>query len=60
MNPNIMSGRLVVTDTRVPVTVLWEQKRAGQKIEDIAKDFELNLEVVQQALAHIGLRQKAA
>ena len=55
-----MSGRLVVTDTRVPVTVLWEQKRAGQKIEDIAKDFELNLEVVQQALAHIGLRQKAA
>lgn len=60
MNPNIMSGRLVVAGTRIPVTTILGQKRSGETVEDIAGDFGLDTTVVQQALAHIGIRQKAA
>jgi len=60
MNPHIMSGRLVVTGTRVPVTVLLGQKRAGEKVEEIAADYGLDREIVRQALTHIDIRQKAA
>ena len=60
MNPNIMSGRLVVTGTRIPVNVLLGSKRAGETTEEIAKDYGLEREIVEKALIHIGLRQKAA
>jgi uncharacterized protein (DUF433 family) len=60
MNPNIMSGRLVVRDTRIPVCALLESKRSGAKIHEIARDYELDFEIVEKALIHIGLRQKAA
>jgi len=60
MNPNIMSGRLVVVGTRVPVNTLLGSKRAGETIEQIANDYSLEPEVVEKALIHIGVRQKAA
>jgi uncharacterized protein (DUF433 family) len=60
MNPNIMSGRLVVQGTRIPVTALLESKRSGAKIHEIAKDYALDPETVEKALIHIGLRKKAA
>jgi uncharacterized protein (DUF433 family) len=61
INPNIMSGRLVVNGTRIPVSALWSQKRAGISTSEIAKDYGLDGDTVSQALAHIGnLRQKAA
>jgi uncharacterized protein (DUF433 family) len=60
MNPNIMSGRLVVVGTRIPVNVLLGMKRAGETIEAIARDYRLDPEIVQKALIHIGVRQKAA
>jgi uncharacterized protein (DUF433 family) len=60
MNPRIMSGRLVVAGTRIPVSVLWGRKRAGLKVDEIAKDYGLDRDVVRQALIHIDLRQKAA
>jgi uncharacterized protein (DUF433 family) len=60
MNPNIMSGRLVVLGTRIPVTTLLGQKRMGRNINEIAADYGLEPHVVQQALTHIGIRQKAA
>lgn len=60
MNPRIMSGRLVVTGTRIPVTALWGRKRAGSKVAEIAKDFGLDRDIVEKALTHIDLRQKAA
>jgi uncharacterized protein (DUF433 family) len=60
MNPHIMSGRLVVTGTRIPVTVLWGRKRAGARVKEIAADYGLDREIVQQALTHIDIRQKAA
>jgi uncharacterized protein (DUF433 family) len=60
MNPRIMSGRLVVIGTRIPVTTLWARKRAGAKIEEIAADYGLDDKIVGQALTHIGVRKKAA
>jgi uncharacterized protein (DUF433 family) len=60
MNPRIMSGRLVLTGTRIPVKALWARKRAGQKVDEIAADYGLDRNAVQQALTHIDVRQKAA
>ena len=60
MSPRIMSGRLVITGTRVPVSALLGMKRAGAKVDDIASDYGLDREIVRQALTHIDLRQKAA
>ncbi|MGH9513561.1 MAG: DUF433 domain-containing protein [Terriglobales bacterium] len=60
MNPRIMSGRLVVAGTRIPVTALREDKRSGAKIEEIARNYGLDRDIVQKALTHIDIRQKAA
>jgi uncharacterized protein (DUF433 family) len=60
MNPEIMSGRLVVTGTRIPVAVLSEEKRSGSSAVEIARDYGLEREIVEKALIHVGLRQKAA
>lgn len=60
MNPYIMSGRLVVIGTRIPVIVLWGRKRIGSRVEEIAGDYGLDSGIVQQALTHIDIRQKAA
>lgn len=60
MNPNIMSGRLVVSGTRIPVTTLLGQKRSGKDVQEIASDYGLEPHLVEQAITHIGIRQKAA
>lgn len=60
MNPHIMSGRLVVIGTRIPVTTLLGRKRAGSPLEEIAADYGLERDIVEQALTHIDIRQKAA
>jgi uncharacterized protein (DUF433 family) len=60
LNPHIMSGRLVVTGTRIPVITLLGRKRSGEKVEEIARDYELDPDAVEKALTHIGLHQKAA
>ena len=60
MNPHIMSGRLVVVGTRIPVIVFWERKSDGENIDGIAKDYGLDRDTVEKAITHIGKRQKAA
>jgi uncharacterized protein (DUF433 family) len=53
LNPEVMSGRLVLRGTRIPVNILWGRTRAGEKAEDIAEDYRINEKQVRQALAHI-------
>jgi uncharacterized protein (DUF433 family) len=60
INPNIMSGRLVVFGTRIPVSTIVDLKRDGKSVKDIANDFCLDVETVEKAITHLGLRQKAA
>jgi uncharacterized protein (DUF433 family) len=60
INPNIMSGRLVVAGTRIPVTTVVGMKRAGMSLGAIARDFSLDVDTVEKAITHLGIRQKAA
>lgn len=61
MSPDVLSGRLVVTGTRIPVRVLLGQKLSGKSPKQIASDYHLSVEIVQKALAHIERPiQKAA
>jgi len=60
MNPQIMSGRLVVEGTRIPVATLLGHKRAGESSTQIAREYELDPDRVEKALAHIGICQEAA
>jgi uncharacterized protein (DUF433 family) len=53
LDPNVMSGRPVVTGTRIPVNILWGRIKAGEKVESIAKDYHLDAKRVRQALRHV-------
>jgi uncharacterized protein (DUF433 family) len=53
LNPEVMSGRLVLSGTRIPVNMLWGRMKAGEKIEAIADDYRIDANQVRQALAHV-------
>lgn len=58
IQPDVMSGRLVVTGTRIPVNVLAKRKKDGETVKDIAKDYGLDPRLVEKALLHFD--QKAS
>lgn len=62
LDPEILSGRLVVSGTRVPVAALAGLKSSGKSTHEIARFYELDAERVEKALQHIErpLRKKAA
>jgi uncharacterized protein (DUF433 family) len=62
MDPHVLSGRLVVTGTRVPVRILLGMKLHGKAIGEISRAYHLSTEVVEKALLHIErpIHQKAA
>jgi uncharacterized protein (DUF433 family) len=53
LNPEVMSGRLVLTGTRIPVIMLVGRKRSGETIEEIAHDYRIDAEQVRQAIEHV-------
>jgi uncharacterized protein (DUF433 family) len=53
LNPAVMSGRLVLTGTRIPVNMLWGRALKGETPEEIAEDYRIQSKQVRQALAHI-------
>jgi uncharacterized protein (DUF433 family) len=53
LDPDIMSGQLVITNTRIPVRTVWERKRAGESVIRIARDYDLEEDAVTQALRHL-------
>lgn len=54
LDPEVMSGRLVVTGTRIPVVVLRSRNLKGESPSSIASDYGIDEDVVQKALDHIG------
>lgn len=60
INANVLSGRLVVTGTRVPVDVLLGYYDAGRTIEEIAKLYRLEVDTVRKALQHVEPQQKVS
>jgi uncharacterized protein (DUF433 family) len=53
IDPEVMSGRLVITGTRIPVQVLLSRKEAGEPISEIASDYNLNVDEINLAISHI-------
>ncbi len=58
LTPEVMSGRLVVAGTRIPVSILVGMKKSGKSTEFIAADYGLPLTTVEQAIRHFD--KKAA
>jgi uncharacterized protein (DUF433 family)/DNA-binding transcriptional MerR regulator len=59
LDPQILSGRLVITGTRVPVKVVWERQNAGEDVPVLAKDYGLPEQAITDALRHLVLRKAA-
>lgn len=59
INPEVMSGRLVITGTRIPVNVVLQRNVAGESIPSLAKDYRLPEGSIRQALDHL-VQKKAA
>lgn len=59
IDPNIMSGRLVVTGTRVPARILVTRQQAGETINSMADDYGIETATIRQALRHLGLHKAA-
>ena len=53
LDPEVLSGRLVVTGTRIPVSVLLHRRLSGDKESKIAKDYNIRVDIVAKALKHI-------
>ncbi len=52
IDPEVLSGRLVITGTRIPVRVLSKRSLDGESIENIAKDYGIEPDIVVKALIH--------
>jgi uncharacterized protein (DUF433 family) len=53
MSASVLSGRLVVTGTRIPVDVLAGYCASGRTVEQIADLYGLDIDLVRKALEHI-------
>ncbi|HZC06133.1 MAG TPA: DUF433 domain-containing protein [Ktedonobacterales bacterium] len=52
IDPQIVHGRPVITDTRVPVEVIVGELAGGSSFDDIIQDYHLTDEQVRAALAY--------
>ena len=60
VDPEVMSGRLVVSGTRIPVQVLQQRKASGALVSHLAKDYDIAEDLIVKALMHVNVQQKAA
>lgn len=60
VNPEVLSGRLVVTGTRIPAQTIWERTRTGESVSTVADDYGISEKLVNDALRHLVLRKEAA
>jgi uncharacterized protein (DUF433 family) len=54
MDPEVLSGRLVITGTRIPVRVLKSRSLGGESPEQIASDYGISPDLVKKALFHFA------
>jgi uncharacterized protein (DUF433 family)/DNA-binding transcriptional MerR regulator len=61
VDPNILSGRLVITGTRIPALVVASRRKMGESISEIARDYSISQQRVTESLRHlhIGIRKAA-
>jgi uncharacterized protein (DUF433 family) len=53
IDPDVMSGKLVITGTRIPVEVVAMRKQSGETVKELAFDYRLSEDSIQQALTHL-------
>jgi len=54
--PDVMSGRLVVAGTRIPVAQLQAEALAGKTPKKLAQDYRLTVTRVKEALSHLDTK----
>lgn len=56
MDPNVMSGELVVSGTRIPASLIVSRVASGKSIEEIAGMYRLNIDLIQRVLSYLEPR----
>ncbi len=56
----VSAGRPTVDGTGVPVMMLWQRSQAGEDIEEIADDYEIDVSKVKKAIEYIEHIKAAA
>lgn len=52
MDPDVMSGELVVTGTRIPAKMILAKKLSGKTAEEIADSYRLDRDLIRKVLQH--------
>lgn len=52
IDPEVMSGRLVVTGTRIPVQVVWNRWLANESLSRLANDYDIEESRLDLAISH--------
>lgn len=60
VNPRFNGGKLTVTQSRIPVWVIVDELRAGTPAEAIAKDYQVDVDIVREILNDISWAEKAS
>ncbi len=60
IDPTIMSGKLVLTGTRIPVLAVAARKKSGELVADIARDYGISQLLVTESLRHLNLALRKA
>lgn len=55
VDPMILSGRPVITGTRIPLLSLAARARSGEQIADMAKDYGIPQQRIKESLRHLEL-----
>jgi uncharacterized protein (DUF433 family) len=50
MDPDVLSGVLVVSGTRIPATMLYQKKLSGKTAEEIARSYHLEPDLIRKVL----------
>jgi uncharacterized protein (DUF433 family) len=52
MDPDVLSGQLVVTGTRIPAAMVLAKHLAGKSAEEIASSYRLDSDLIRKVLEH--------
>jgi len=55
VDPNIMSGKLVLTGTRIPALAVAARRKQGESVKDIAGDYDVPQRLIKESLRHLKL-----
>ena len=50
ISPFIAFGQPVISGTRIPTHVVWQRFHAGESIEDLARDYRLEKDTIEEAV----------